>query len=346
MKFNFLLLPMLCISALSQAQIPDAGVEFSYKDWDLICNRTGQCQARGYSPGDGKDGVSVSFTREAGPYVLFEGSLDFAELSGKPPSLPVTLLIDDEVIGEVRSEGGPFGEYRFILDDYHIQGLITALAGNTHIQFVDAQNRSWKLSDAGATAILIKMDELQERIQTPGAAIMKGDENEDWVPRPRPRSQHFIDKKQLVDTRAGDEFLASVSAVREALSKALDHRHRCPDLKNSENIQPLKIERLNEHRLLVSTQCSNNSFTTKMGFWVTEDRPPYLSKLVTDVGTRFDRNRAEIGSWQKQNALGDCVKTSYWKWDGVSFLLDFRTNSMRCRGFKNGASNIPSYVGD
>ncbi|KAF1027488.1 MAG: hypothetical protein GAK37_02430 [Pseudomonas sp.] len=336
MKPTFLLWPLLAISAFSCAEVPDEGMEFSHKDWDLVCHRTGECTAMGYSPGDGIDGISVALRRKAGPREPFEGNLAFADISGDMPVAPVKLLLDGEVVGEL----GQNDEWMFRLNAYQSRVLVTALAGSPQIEFVDARKRAWVLSGAGATAVLVKMDALQQRVGTPGAAIKTGDGNEDFVPGPQPTLPP-IERPPLVDTLPGDTLLANDPALRKALGNTLDERHPCPDLLAGKD---LHIERLDEHRLLVSTQCSANSFNTATGFWVSEDRPPYLSKLVTEAGTLFDRPYAQLGSWQMQSPRGDCLVRTAWVWDGVSFVLASYAGYIRCRGFTNGAWGVSSYM--
>ncbi|TFF39397.1 DUF1176 domain-containing protein [Pseudomonas sp. RIT623] len=335
MKLHALCWPLLVLGTLAQAQVPREGVEFSHKDWDLVCLRTGTCVAMGYSPGDSLDGISLALNREAGPRTSFTGNLLFADLAGDPPTTPVSLVLDDELVASAK-EHGPRD---FMLDEYASRRLVNALAGNTRIRFVDALGHAWPLSGAGATAVLLKMDELQERLGTPTAAVRRGDEDEDLVPGPE-RASPPISHPPLLDTRVEDARLADDPSLRQALAAAVAPHQPCPAL----HAEPLLIERLDEHRLLVSTQCAANSYNTATGFWVAEDRPPYLASLVTEAGTRFDRARATIGSWQMQSPRGDCMKRAFWTWDGTRFVLTYRANYVRCRGFRDGAWSVPSYV--
>lgn len=334
MKLHPLCWPLLVLGTLAHAEVPGEGVEFSHKDWDLVCLRTGTCVAMGYSPGDSLDGISVALSRDAGPGTPFTGNLLFADQIEEPPTEPVSLVLDGELIDTAKQHGPK----DYWLDEYASRRLVNALAGSTEIRFVDARGRAWPLSGAGATAALLKMDELQERIGTPTAAVRRGDD-EELVPGPRPVSPP-VTYPPLVDTRPEDAQLADDPALRRALGAALSAHQPCPDL----HARPLQIERLDEHRLLVSTQCSANSYNTATGFWVAEDRPPYLASLVTEAGTRFDRLRANIGSWQMQSPRGDCMKRSFWTWDGTRFVLTYRAGYVRCRGFKDGAWAVPSYV--
>lgn len=339
MKPHFLFWPLLVMSALGHAQVPDEGLQFSHKDWDLACNKTDECLAMGYSPGDGIDGVSLALQREAGPDAPIRGYLLYADIKAEPPVVPVRLMLDSADLGELNQDG----DTSFSLSEDQVEALVGRLSASVEITFVDSQGNSRTLSDAGAAAVLIKMDELQERLGTPGAAIRKGDENEEWVPRPR-RRPPTVEHPPLVENRPGDAQLADDPALRQALVRAVNTLHPCPDLEAGNSAKPLTIERLDEHRLVVSTQCSANSFNTATGFWVVEDRPPYLAQLVTEAGTQFDRRYAQISSWQLRRALGDCQVHSYWVWDGMRFVLSYRNDYNRCRGFRYGAWSLPTYL--
>ncbi|MNE88797.1 hypothetical protein D3C80_1861350 [compost metagenome] len=104
------------------------------------------------------------------------------------------------------------------------------------------------------------------------------------------------------------------------------------------------MERLDEQRVLVATQCRANSFNTANGYWVVQDQPPYAAHLVTTEATQFERRMAQISSWQKKRALDDCSTLSFWVWNGAQFELWYRNGYNRCRGFRYGAWGMPTYV--
>jgi hypothetical protein len=340
MKRRFPTWPLLAISALAQADATQTGVVFSHKDWDLVCREADTCTAMGYSPGDGIDAVSVALLRDAGPGTAFLGLVRFANLGGALPSTPVKLLVEDRSLGEVAKDHLP-GD--FTLEARQSRALVNALRGDPDIRFVDAHGRAWPLSSSGATAVLLKMDEYQARLGTPGAALRQGEETEGLVPRqhpPTPPIQHPL----LAEPRPEDALLADAPALRQALLDALPTDDSCPDLRSAHTPKPLQIQRLDDHRVLVSTQCRIDRYNSLTGYWVSEDRPPYLSSLVTASGTHFYRRDAQLRAWLKQTPQGYCMTNTYWTWDGIRFVMTYNTAHFPCSGFKHGAWDVPGYL--
>ncbi|MFK3683343.1 DUF1176 domain-containing protein [Pseudomonas sp. NPDC088890] len=338
MKLQSLCWPFWALSTLACAAVPDDGLVFSYKDWDLACNKSGQCIAMGYSPGDGIDGISLGLQREAGPNTAVTGTLMFANLGGEPPVPPVQLVIDEVVVGILRDDASDFH-----VEHDQVLALLAALPGSTQIKVVDSRGAVRTLSDAGAAAVLLKMDEVQERLGTPGALVSRGAEDEQLVPGPR-RAAPPIERPPLVENRPEDQALAQLPALRQALRQTLSGPRQCPDLQDPTRALPLTVERLDEQRVLVATQCRANSFNTANGYWVVQDQPPYAAQLVTTEATQFERRMAQISSWQKKRALDDCSTLSFWVWNGAQFELWYRNGYNRCRGFRYGAWGMPTYV--
>jgi hypothetical protein len=61
------------------------------------------------------------------------------------------------------------------------QALIEAVKGSGKVEFKGGA-KPFELSGDGATAVLLKMDDVQGRLDTPGALVKKGDKPESGVP--------------------------------------------------------------------------------------------------------------------------------------------------------------------
>ena len=73
--------------------------------------------------------------------------------------------------------------------------LLTALKGNADIEVVFGEFKE-KVSDKGATAAMLKMDEFQQRLNTPSALIRKGQEKHAVLaPQAAPKIQVAYIKK-------------------------------------------------------------------------------------------------------------------------------------------------------
>ena len=60
------------------------------------------------------------------------------------------------------------------------QSITSARSGR--VELVDGTGQAWPLSERGAGPLLLKMDEFQERLHTPGALVRKGAQPESKVP--------------------------------------------------------------------------------------------------------------------------------------------------------------------
>ncbi|MDX3774902.1 DUF1176 domain-containing protein [Chromatiaceae bacterium AAb-1] len=163
----------LVISPLAASPITE--ISFSYKDWDIACYSSGTCQTTG--PGLAGSDISVILTRKAGPYQDLSGKVQFAsaEQTATASSLAV-LYINEQVVGEIPPDNGDF-----VLSLPQITALLDALKRDLKIEFAIGSQR-YALSSAGSNAVLLKMDEFQGRINTPGALIRPGNKDENSVP--------------------------------------------------------------------------------------------------------------------------------------------------------------------
>lgn len=163
------------------------GFHFSHHDWELACDNTRTCRAAGYHADEDELKVSVLLTRAAGAGAPVQGQVmlgqygDDPVMDALPASFTLTLNIDEKRVGSVRmSKDTPHSP----LPPHMTGALLKALAKRSVIEFAHDADR-WRLSDHGAAAALLKMDEFQGRIGTPGALLRKGGQSEDTV-RPNP----------------------------------------------------------------------------------------------------------------------------------------------------------------
>ena len=84
--------------------------------------------------------------------------------------------IDGRALGEVKIGDNATGE----LTAVQTAALLGALAKNARLSW-SAKGKSWTVSTKGANAVLLKMDEFQGRLGTPGALVRKGTKSEATV---------------------------------------------------------------------------------------------------------------------------------------------------------------------
>ncbi len=295
------------------------GMDFSHHDWQLVCDNTRTCRA-------------------AGPMQPVTGEL---QVGGDEPASAddLHLLIDDRDLGAL---AGSDTQGRHPLSARHLAALLAALVRDSDIQVADRTGRRWALSDQGAAAVLLKMDEYQGRLQTPGALVRKGRRAEASVLAALPLP--VVVAATILPTRADDTALGQSATLRAALRATLDTDPGECDRFDTSADHPLQVERLDAHRLLVAAPCWMGAYNSGDAYWVVNDRPPFAPRLVTYDGTGHDAG--QIIASQKGRGIGDCWGYSSWHWNGEGFVPTSSYQTGLCRGEPGGFWELPRLVTD
>ena len=336
-------LPIALCSVLAASMVHAAEprhVVFSHFDWELVCDNTGTCSAAGYQPEDQDDqhhydGVTVLLTRAAGPNTPVEAELQVASADEAPAR--VAMRIDGKPLGDVslNKAGGK-------LNIAQTSALLAAVRKDSDIQWTSGKQR-WVLSSTGASAVLLKMDEYQGRIGTPGALVRKGTKAEAAVPMPTPVP---VLKAARVTGDDVDQGLLSKKQRRDLLAelrRTLVDKDGllCPDFdENAQDPNKPDLRRLSRQQLLVSLTCWTAAYNSADAYWVVNATPPYSPVLVTTNGNEYASG--VITAYQRGRGLGDCTNTGSWTWDGSRFQHTESAISELCKGFPGGAWRMPS----
>ncbi|MBK9186856.1 MAG: DUF1176 domain-containing protein [Moraxellaceae bacterium] len=163
--------------------------------------------------------------------------------------------------------------------------LLAALRRDSTIEWLAGKD-TWILSDKGASAVLLKMDEFQGRLGTKGALVKKGNLDESNVLPPLPMP--IIISPKLPKTLDADKafLIKNEKAIRHAIEKIINNDDdNCEGMydydKGGFEKQEIKITRLNQHRFLVSTFCWRTAYNEVMVVWIIDNKPPYNPKLIT-----------------------------------------------------------------
>ncbi|MGN6150920.1 MAG: DUF1176 domain-containing protein [Lysobacteraceae bacterium] len=341
------LIALLCAGAVAAADKGAEGLSFSHGDWELACDNTRTCRAAGYQSDDDPDAlpVSVLLTRAGGAGTPVTGQVQLGEgwdddpFKGFPARFPLMLRIDGRDLGSVTLAKDALTAD---LAAAQVKALLASLLRDSRIAFT-ARDRTWTLSGAGASAVLLKMDEAQGRIGTVGALYRRGKQDETRVPPALPMP--VIVSPPLAPARPGDATLAAKrgDAIRAALRKTTDPDD-CEGLAQTDEDHALSATRLTKTTLLVSTLCWRAAYNAGNGYWIVDDTPPYAAELVTTDGTDDDGRRIESG--QKGRGIGDCWSTDAWTWDGRGFVHSASGGSGQCKGFAGGAWDMPTLVSE
>lgn len=321
------LAPLACALALALPAAQAADKEpagFTHKDWGLQCDNTRACRAVGYQSEAGdSEPVSIRLTREAGPDSAVLVDLQVSSEKATPPSLNLQVgkLALSGLAGEIPRV--PASQVAPLLQELLKNEEATVTAGKD----------LWVLSLAGASAVLLKMDEAQGRVGTPGALVRRGNKAEASVLAPVPAP--VLNAVRPLPERKAD------AALAKPLLAAIDRKdvsERC----NGDAPQPadVQVHRLTERKVLLSIPCAMGAYNFGGLHWLANYRPPYQPQLL-DAEGEFDAADGSIRSSMKGRGIGDCWSMQEWHFDGRGFVLTGESGDSLCRGFAGGAWQLP-----
>jgi hypothetical protein len=333
---------LLMLSSLAPgAASAQVGVSFSHLDWEIACDNTLTCRAAGYHAGDQETGVSVLLTRAAGPDQPVAAQVQLAHYDEAATPLPtqVQMTVDHRALGSVKlAKDSATGT----LTPAQTAALLSAALGKSTIAW-SAGNRSWQLSGNGANAVLLKMDEVQGRLGTPGALVRKGSRPEAEVLPPLPApviaaaAVPKVDPSRAVLAPAERKTLLA-ELVKTGAGKDCE---RFADIRKGE--AELGVYRLANDKLLVEAQCWLAAYNGGSAFWTANVRSPYAPRLLKVDANAYENGR--LLSEQKGRGLGDCWSHAEWVWDGKQFVQSAAYDTGMCRLIApGGAWTLPTLV--
>ncbi len=153
-------------------------IHFVHNDWEVSCDNSLTCRAAGYSYEGEEPTASILLTREAGENKSVTGQVgigdyDNHELLKKfPDPFIISLYINDIDYGDIIINKSNLTSN---LSTEQVIALIKSMKNKSKIEFVENDhNITWHVSDSGAYAAFLKMDEIQGRLNTPSAIVRKG----------------------------------------------------------------------------------------------------------------------------------------------------------------------------
>lgn len=319
-------------------------VRYEHLDWELACDNTRTCYAAGYHVEEGEPAAaSVLLVRKAGPGVpvtaRFQvGTYGEDETAARlSKSNLLTMRINGRAVGTVAVDRDTMIAD---LSRKQTDALVAALAGKATLDW-EGGGMHWAVSGKGAAAVLLKMDEFQGRLGTPGALVRKGTRPEALVPPPL--AAPIVDAAPVPPATPRKLPREQVRVLLGELQSAPGGAE-CEDLADvAKGGNPLTAVRLSHDKLLVSARCWMGAYNTGSGYWVANAAPPYLPVLVTTQGT--DYVDGVISASHRGRGLGDCRSSDEWVWDGKRFVHTASSTSGKCRLVApGGAWHLPVLV--
>jgi hypothetical protein len=331
-----LLVASAAAGAYPRSDLPS--ISFAHKDWELACDNTRTCRAAGYHPEDDAPNASILLTRAAGPNQPVTAELQLADDERHPAPDQLTMTVDGKALGTVHIDAkSNIGK----LSDSQVKALLPALLKDSRIAW-SANGTTWTISTAGANAVLLKMDEFQGRLDTPGALVRKSTRPESNVLPPlappdvkagavSPDAQAL----KLTAAQTDDLMAALRKTVKDGSCELVDTK--------SADTGTLVVRHLTHDKLLVSHACWTAAYNAGDGYWVVDAKPPHVAVLVTTSAT--DYVDGVISSTQKGRGIGDCFSAATWTWDGRTFTQTSATTTGMCRQIAaGGAWDLPTLI--
>ena len=334
-----LLLTLLPVAAMATS-IKGIG---NYQDWDLVCDNTGTCRMAGYQE-KGDDPVSILFTRAAGENATVEGKLTI---------LPFGEADRDVQVGqdiEIWLNGKSLGKVKHISDDApdklteeQTKALLSGLKKESEIRLTYGKT-TLKVSDKGAAAAMLKMDEFQQRLNTPSALIRQGQEKHAVLaPQAAPKVDAVsVNNHKTIELKRGEkQFNHVLALLRKAYDGCVDE-----DLES----QDITLYPLTQNKILAEALCASGAYQSTNYYAVLDDKLSKVEQVLADqyneAGYDEKQGYAFVRGTYKARGIGDCWSGDDAVWNGKIFIRTSEWTTGSCKGFTGGAWQLPTFVSD
>jgi hypothetical protein len=316
-------------------------IPFTHHDWELVCDNTRACRAAGYQADDAERRASILLTRRAGPATPVQAELRLED-TDEPTPKRLRMRIDGKDLGDLvllDSKGS--------LSPAQTAALLNALPKASSLAWT-ADGKSWAISVKGANAVLLKMDDFQGRLETPGALIRTGQKPESSVlpslTLPEITAARVAGGKPNPDLIPAKQRAALFDEIRKTIPKDEMALDSCEKFDASvADADKWTMYRLSARQYLVEAACWSAAYNTGIGYWVVNAQPPYSPVYVTNMGAGY--SKGTISSSQRGRGIGDCMASDSWTWDGRRFVhTDSMTTGMCKHIAPGGAWELPTLV--
>ena len=336
---KYLLLALLPLSAMA-ASTSIQGIG-NYQDWDLVCDNTGTCRIAGYQD-ESSDPVSILFTRAAGENAAVEGKLTI---------LPFGEADRDVQVGqdiEIWLNGKSLGKVKHISDDApdklteeQTKALLSGLKKESEIRLTYGKT-TLKVSDKGAAAAMLKMDEFQQRLNTPSALIRQGQEKHAVLaPQAAPKIEAVsVNNHKTIELKRGEkQFKHVLALLRKAYDGCVDE-----DLES----QDITLYPLTQNKVLAEALCARAAYQYTNYYAVLDDKLSKVEQVLADqyneAGYDEKQGYAFVRGIYKGRAIGDCWNSEDAVWNGKIFIRTSEWTTGSCKGLPGGTWQLPIFV--
>ena len=338
-----ILLSLLPFTAMAAPSLK--GFEKTYQDWSLICDNTGTCNMAGYPEYYSEHPVSILFTRSAGEKAPVTAQL--ALLREDVGNKTAEIILNGQSLGTVPniSEDG-----NAKLSEKQTTELLTALKGNASIEVIFGEFKE-KVSDKGAAAAMLKMDEFQQRLNTPSALIRKGQEKHAVLaPQAAPKIQvAYIKNPSETELKRGEKQFNAVLALlrKSANSSASD----CASLHDDSEQKTITLYSLTQGKVLAEAVCISGSAAYTGYYAVMDNKLSKVEQVLENQYTfaYYDEklNALIVEGSYKSSALAESWYGYEAAWNGKTFITTAEYTSGSGKGFIGSAwGGLPTFVSE
>ena len=344
---KYLLLALLPLTAMAAPSLK--GFEKTYQDWDLICDNTGTCNMAGYPEYYSEHPVSILFTRSAGEKAPVTAQL--ALLREDVGNKTAEIILNGQSLGAIQniSEEGIAK-----LSEKQTTELLTALKGNASIEVVFGEFKE-KVSDKGAAAAMLKMDEFQQRLNTPSALIRQGKEKHAVLaPQAAPKIDAVsVKNRQTTELKHGEkQFDAVLALLRKSNRTNKNSENYCYALhKDDVWNKQITLYPLTKGKVLAEAICLAGPYQSTYYYAVLDEK---LSKVEQVLANKYnyadydkDTHVLTVNGSFKGSGIGNCWSGQDAVWNGKTFIRTEEHTSGSCKGFAGGAwGGLPIFVSE
>ena len=339
-----ILLSLLPFTAMAAPSLK--GFEKTYQDWSLICDNTGTCNMAGYPEYYSEHPVSILFTRSAGEKAPVTAQL--ALLREDVGNKTAEIILNGQSLGTIQnfSEEG-----NAKLSEKQTTELLTALKGNASIEVIFGEFKE-KVSDKGAAAAMLKMDEFQQRLNTPSALIRQGQEKHAVLaPQAAPKIQvAYIKNPSKTELKRGEKQFDAVLALlrKSADSSASDY---CASLHDDSEQKTITLYSLTHGKVLAEAVCISGSAAYTGYYAVMDNKLSKVEQVLENQYTfaYYDEklNALIVEGSYKSSGLAESWYGYEAAWNGKTFITTAEHTSGYSKGFIGGAwDGLPTFVSE
>ena len=327
-------------AALFAAGSAAAQMTQGYSGWWLACDNAKSCAAFGFDESGGAGGYA-KISREAGPNAAAAvEAVFYDDASAEAVRGPLTLSVDGEGgdLLNLTITAEPDGSYLHArVPPGETPQMVAAMRKGAALSVGKGEART-VIPLAGVSAALLKMDDLQGRVDTVTALVRPG---------AKPASAVPAAPALPVIRRAAAASQAKLPSALPAALKAKDQVKSCAEDDNPALELAPTSWRLKPGLLLWSIPCGAGAYNFSSLWLVTDEaggnaKPAPFRNYPGGYANAEDEallNNAEyapetrtLNAFNKARGLGDCGADETWVWDGAALRQSEAVVMGECQG--------------